>query len=66
MVVRGARATRDTNDAIVTLSKIGQNNRRNDWHSIENGGSNRKMKYNHTRARRERERHYKSQNVNNF
>lgn len=56
MVVRGVRVPKNTNDEIIKLSKIGQNNRGDNWHSIEKQGSERKMKYSHNeKTKRDRQ-----------
>ena len=58
VVVRGVRVSQDTNEEIIKLSKIGQNNHGSNWHSIQNEGSNRTMKYKHT-EKIKRDRHWK-------
>ena len=58
MVVRGVRVSQNTNEEIIKLSKVGQNNQRSNWHSIQDEGSNRTMKYKHT-ERIKRDRHWK-------
>jgi len=58
VVARGVRVSQDINDEIVKLSKMDQNSRGSNWHSIEKGGSNRKMKYQHT-DKIKRDRHWK-------
>jgi hypothetical protein len=65
VVVRGVRVSQDTNDDIVKLSKIGQNSQGDNWHSIENGGSNRKIKYKHT-DKLKRDRHWKKPKCAHF
>jgi len=65
VVVRGVRVSQDTNEEIIKLSKIGQNNHGSNWHSIQNEGSNRTMKYMHT-EKVKRDRHWKMTNCAHF
>ena len=58
MVVKRVRVSQNTNEEIIKLSKISQNNHGSNWHSIQDEGSNRTMKYKRT-ERIKRDRHWK-------